>query len=91
VLEVLAEHKLYLYPEKYEFQKEQIEYLGLIVSENEILIDSIKVAKVWEWPIPESWTDIQAFLGFINFYRHFIQDFSAMAQPLFNLTCSNQV
>jgi len=46
VLEVLAEHKLYLYPEKYEFQKEQIEYLGLIVSENEILIDSIKVAKV---------------------------------------------
>jgi len=46
VLEVLVEHKLYLYPEKYEFQKEQIEYLGLIVSENEVLIDPIKVAKV---------------------------------------------
>jgi len=46
VLEVLVEHKLYLYPEKYEFQKEQIEYLELIVSENEVLIDPIKVAKV---------------------------------------------
>jgi len=46
VLEVLVEHKLYLYPEKYEFQKEQIEYLGLIASENEVLIDPIKVAKV---------------------------------------------
>jgi len=34
--------------------------------------------------------DIQAFLGFINFYRRFIWDFSAKARPLFDLTCSKQ-
>jgi len=35
--------------------------------------------------------DIQAFLGFMNFYRRFIQDFSAKARPLFDPTCSEQV
>jgi len=35
--------------------------------------------------------DIQGYLGFVNFYQRFIQDFSAKARPLFNLTCSEQV
>jgi len=34
---------------------------------------------------------VQAFIGFVNFYRCFIQDFSTIAQPLFDLTRSNQV
>jgi len=46
VLEVLAEHNLFLYPKKYEFQKEWIEYLGLIILQDEISIDPIKVARV---------------------------------------------
>jgi len=35
--------------------------------------------------------DVQAFLGFVNFHRRFIQDFSAKARPLFDLTHSEQV
>jgi len=35
--------------------------------------------------------DVQAFLGFVNFYRRFIRDFSAKAQPLFDLMRSEQV
>jgi len=31
------------------------------------------------------------FLGFVNFYQRFIQDFSTKAQPLFDLTRSKQV
>jgi len=79
VLEILAEHKLFLHLEKCEFHQKQIKYLGLVISENEVAIDLIKVAGVCEWPIPENWTDVQAFIGFINFYRHFIQDFSTIA------------
>jgi len=33
---------------------------------------------------------MQAFIGFINFYHCFIQDFSTIARPLFDLTCSNK-
>jgi len=91
VLQVLQENKLFLCLEKCEFCKEQIEYLGLIILENEVSMDLVKVVGVREWPTLENKTDIQAFLGFVNFYHRFIRDFSAKAQLFFNLTCSEQV
>jgi len=51
----------------------------------------VKVTGVQEWPTLENKTDVQAFLGFVNFYQRFIRDFSAKAQPLFDLTRSKQV
>jgi len=68
VLQVLQEHKLFLCPEKCEFCKERIKYLGLVISENEVSMDPVKVTGVRGWPTPENKTDIQAFLGFVNFY-----------------------
>ena len=72
VLEILTEHKLFLHLEKCEFHQKQIEYLGLVISENKVVIDPVKVTGVCEWPIPENWTNVQAFIGFINFYHCFI-------------------
>jgi len=91
VLQVLQEYKLFLRPEKCEFCKERIEYLGLVISENEVSMDPVKVAGVREWPTLENKTNVQAFLGFVNFYRRFIWDFSAKARSLFDLMCSEQV
>jgi len=91
VLEVLMEHKLFLHPEKCEFHRKQIEYLGLVISENKVKMDPVKVAGVCDWPTPENQTDVQAFIGFINFYCHFIWDFSTIARPLFDLTRSDKV
>jgi len=68
VLQVLKENKLFLCPEKCEFYKQWIEYLGLVISENEVSMDLVKVAGVREWPTLENKTDVQAFLGFVNFY-----------------------
>jgi len=90
VLEVLAEHKLFLCPEKCEFHRKQIEYLGLIISENKVVMDPVQVTRVHNWPTPENWTDVQAFIGFVNFYHHFIRDFSTISRPLFDLTRSDQ-
>jgi len=89
-LEVLAEHKLFLHLEKCEFHQRQIKYLGLVISENKVAIDPVQVARVCKWPTPENWTDVQAFIGFVNFYHCFIWDFSTIARPLFNLTHSNK-
>ena len=77
--------------EKCEFCKEKIKYLGLVISENKVSMDLVKVTGVREWPTPENKTDVQAFLGFVNFYQRFIWDFSAKAQLLFDLTCSKQI
>jgi len=58
VLQVLKKNKLFLHLEKCEFYKQWIEYLGLVISENEVSMDPIKVAGVQEWPTPENKTDI---------------------------------
>ena len=68
VLQVLQENKLFLHPKKCEFCKERIKYLGLVISENEVSMDPVKVMGVWEWPTPENKIDVQAFLDFVNFY-----------------------
>jgi len=90
VLEILAEHKLFLCLEKCEFHRKQIKYLGLVISENKVAMDPIKVAGVCNWPTLENRTDVQAFIGFVNFYRCFIWNFSTIARPLFDLTCSDK-
>jgi len=46
VLGRLAEHQLYLRPEKCEFEKTRIEYLGLVISENRVEMDPVKVVGV---------------------------------------------
>jgi len=91
VLQVLKENKLFLRLEKCKFYKQQIKYLGLVISENEVSIDLVKVTGVREWPTLENKTDVQAFLGFMNFYQRFIRDFSTKARPLFDLKRSEQV
>ena len=58
VLQVLKENKLFLRPEKCKFYKQQIEYLGLVISENEVSMDPVKVTGVREWPTPENKTDV---------------------------------
>jgi len=46
MLHVLKENKPFLHPEKCEFCKQQIEYLGLVISENEVSMDLVKVVGV---------------------------------------------
>ncbi len=40
-----------------------------------------QIKAVRDWPEPQSIRDIQVFLGFVNFYRQFIQRFSRGAAP----------
>ena len=86
VLEILRKNNLYLKPEKCKFHREKVEYLGLVVSHNSIEMDPIKVKGVSEWPTARNKKDVQSFLGFVNFYQHFIQDFAKIAKPLHELT-----
>jgi len=58
ILQVLKENKLSFCPEKCEFCKQRIEYLGLVILENEVSMDPVKVAEVREWPTPENKTDV---------------------------------
>lgn len=86
VMERLREHKLYLRYDKCEFEQTRIEYLGVIISHNCVEMDPVKISGVAEWPTPTNKKEVQSFLGFANFYRRFIANFSHHARPLFDLT-----
>ena len=48
-------------------------------------MDPEKVSAVYNWEIPKTIQDVQCFLGFANFYRRFIEGYSRICTPLFNL------
>lgn len=86
VLRRLREHGLQVDIAKCEFESTKVKYLGLIISTEGIAMDPKKVACVQEWPTPRSVRDVQGFLGFANFYRRFIPEFSRLALPMTKLT-----
>jgi hypothetical protein len=86
VLEVMRDNDLYLKPGKCEFEKKEVEYLGLVVGNGEVKMDPRKLGAISEWPEPKTVKEIQSFLGFCNFYRNFINKFATTARPLWDLT-----
>ena len=90
VLKRLRDNDLFAKPEKCFFEKSSIEYLGMIISKGHIEMDPKKVSGVTEWPRPTKVKQVQAFLGFANFYRRFIKDFAKHAKPLTSLTKKDQ-
>jgi hypothetical protein len=45
-----------------------------------------KISAITDWPVPQKVKDVQSFLGFCNFYQHFIYGYSSITVPLTRLT-----
>jgi len=86
VLKRLQKAGLYVKAEKCEFHSDSIEYLGYVLSPSGLTMSDAKVKTIQEWPEPKKVKDIQFFLGFANFYRCFIFNYSDIVIPLTHLT-----
>ena len=86
VLRHLRKHGLFACPDKCHFYEDSVEYLGFILSKEGLKMDQSKVQAIQDWPEPWKVKDIQSFLGFANFYRCFISDYSNIVVPLTRLT-----
>uniref|UniRef100_A0A3P8R7J1 Gypsy retrotransposon integrase-like protein 1 n=1 Tax=Astatotilapia calliptera TaxID=8154 RepID=A0A3P8R7J1_ASTCA len=86
VLQRLLENRLYVKAEKCEFHASSISFLGYILAGGQVKTDPVKIKAILEWPVPETRKKLQSFLGFANFYRRFIRNYSQVAAPLTQLT-----
>src|SRR5258705_11396453 len=86
ILQTLCSYKLFLQLEKCKFKHQEVDYLGLIISKDHVVMDPIKVQGVMDWPQPMKVKDVQSFIGFVNFYQRSIWNFSKIACPLHTLT-----
>ena len=86
VLQRLRDHNLHARLDKTTFHTTSIEYLGFIVTPDGLSMDPEKTKVIREWPIPQTMRDVQSFLGFANFYRRFIDNYSKIVVPLTRLT-----
>jgi len=77
---------LYTKAEKCEFHSDSVEYLGYVLSPSGLTISNAKVKTIQEWLEPKKVKDIQSFLGFANFYRRFIFNYSDIVILLTRLT-----
>ncbi len=86
VLDKLEEHDLFLKLEKCTFEVPEIEYLGLVIGGGRVRMDRVKVQGVNGWQRPQNLKELRGWMGFINFYRRFIEGFSKIARVLNELT-----
>ena len=75
--------------EKCEFYSDSIEYLGYVLFSSGLTMSNAKVKTIQEWPEPKKVKNIQSFLGFANFYKCFIFNYSDIVILLTCLTRKN--
>ena len=86
VLEKLEKANLLVSPEKSEFHKQEVDFLGFTITPGQIRMQKAKVQAVRDWPTPDNVKQVRGFLGFTNFYRRFIKNYGDLARPLTDLT-----
>ena len=85
ILQVLREHKLYAKFSKCEFYKDNMQYLGHVISKEGISADPNKIKEIIDCHVLNDVTDIRSFMGITGYYKKFIEGFSKIANPIISL------
>lgn len=85
VFQRLYEHNLKIEPDKCEFLRKEVMYLGHLITDEGVKPDPKKIEAITNYPQLQNVKDVRAFLGLSGYYRRFIPDFSKITKPLTNL------
>ncbi len=89
VLNWLHEAELQMNIWKCKFNVEETVFLEVIVSELNLRINFSKVTVIVSWITSTNLKEIQSFVKFVNFYRHFIKNFLKLVKSFTQLTRKN--
>ena len=62
--------------------RDEVEYLGHLVSGKGIRMIPSYVEKILSWPLPKTGKELRSFLGFCNYYRAFIREFAHLTSEM---------
>ena len=82
VFQRLRAHNLKVNPDKCDFFRMKVQFLGHVVSKDGLEVDPSKVEAVQKFPVPRSQTEVKSFLGLASYYRRFVPKFAEIARPL---------
>lgn len=87
VLKALQRHGVKLKPEKCELFRKEVWYVGRLVSAEGVKVDpkDIEAVQALKHRTPQTVGDVRQLLGFLSYYRTYVQDFSRIAKPLYDL------
>lgn len=72
IFQRLKENNLKLQPNKCEFMRYEVNYLGHVITKDGVLPDPNKTKVIEQFPVPKNTKDIKSFLGLVVYYRRFI-------------------
>jgi uncharacterized protein YehS (DUF1456 family) len=75
VLQILENNQLYVKRSKCAFGKQEVEYLGRIVSRDGVKLDPQNIQAITKWPTPKKFKSLRVFLGLTRYYRKFVKNY----------------
>ncbi|PSS36078.1 Endonuclease [Actinidia chinensis var. chinensis] len=84
-LQLLLKHQLFTKKSKCVFAKQEVEYLGHLVSNRGVSAEAKKIETMLSWPIPRNLKQLRGFLGLTGYYRKFVEGYGKISAPLTQL------
>jgi len=89
VFDRMRKYNLKLQPDKCEFLRKEVSYLGHVIGQTGVRPDEKRIEAVRDYPEPKTTRELKGFLGLAGYYRRFIPNFSKISKPLTELLKKN--
>ena len=90
VFDLARKANLFFKASKSFFEQRSVIFLGLKISPDGVETDPAKIEAVKNYPVPTDLRSSRGFIGFVGYYRRFIENFSSIASPITDLTRKNE-
>nr|XP_054767488.1 uncharacterized protein K02A2.6-like [Lytechinus pictus] len=85
-LDRCRERGIKLNPDKLEYKKAEVRFMGHIISRDGLKVDPQKVAAIADMPVPDSVESLQRFIGMVKYLSKYLPALSDISEPLRRLT-----